>query len=342
MTPADNPAPGHYPSPPGYYGVPVIHRPHWKWLIVGYFFAGGISGASYAVAAIADLVGPDEDRPLVRAGRYLSLAALLPCPPLLVLDLGRPERFHHMLRAFNPRSPMSLGTWGFTIFGPVAALAATAQAAEDGLLGRGRLARLPSRIPPTAISAIGLPFGLFVAGYTGVLLAATAVPLWTKRALLLGPVFLSSAFSTATSALALLLALDRNTPTGALARLDRLERTALLAELALLAAWVARLGPTARPLTEGPTGAAFRHGTIAAGLTLPLLLGALKSILPSRAARPLTVAASLLTLTGGFLFRYAVVAGGQASADDPQATFDMTVTNKKPPSPSQGRGGLGG
>ena len=28
----------------GYYDVPVIHGPHWKWLSSGYFYFGGISG----------------------------------------------------------------------------------------------------------------------------------------------------------------------------------------------------------------------------------------------------------------------------------------------------------
>ena len=34
----------------------------------------------------------------------------------LVLDLGDPLRFHHMLRVFKPSSPMSLGTWCLTIY----------------------------------------------------------------------------------------------------------------------------------------------------------------------------------------------------------------------------------
>ena len=38
-----------------YYNVPVIHKPHWKWLIICYFFLGGISSASYVIAAIAEL-----------------------------------------------------------------------------------------------------------------------------------------------------------------------------------------------------------------------------------------------------------------------------------------------
>ena len=308
-----------------YYGVPVIHKPHWKWLIIVYFFLGGIAGAAYVVAAIADAIGAAPDRRIVRTGRYLSLAALIPSPVLLILDLGRPERFTNMLRVLKLRSPMSVGTWGLTGFGGFCAASAAIQAAQDGLLGDGRLARRVSRLPAGRIGALGVPLALFVAGYTGVLLAATAVPLWTKRALFLGPLFVSSALSTAVSAIIGILAAAPGTRPDTLDRLERLEVTAVLSELSLLTAWLTRLGPTARPLTEGTTGALVRHGVVGAGLVLPLWLHAAKRRLPPTVKRPLTVLASVLVLAGGFMLRYAVVVGGHASADDPQATFELTA-----------------
>ena len=70
--------------------MPVIHKPHWRWLIITYFFLGGIAGGSYAIASVAELVGGAGGRRITR-GRFISLAALLPCPLLLVLDLGRPS-----------------------------------------------------------------------------------------------------------------------------------------------------------------------------------------------------------------------------------------------------------
>jgi len=45
---------------------------------------------------------------------------------LLIADLGRPERFHHMLRVAKPSSPMSVGTWILTAYGPGSGLAAAA------------------------------------------------------------------------------------------------------------------------------------------------------------------------------------------------------------------------
>ena len=35
--------------------------PHWEWLIVLYFFLGGLAGGCYFLAALIDLFGRDED-----------------------------------------------------------------------------------------------------------------------------------------------------------------------------------------------------------------------------------------------------------------------------------------
>ncbi len=305
-----------------YYGVPVIHRAHWHWLIIVYFFVGGLAGACYAIASIAQLVGPKEDRQLVRAGRYLSFAALLPSPVLLILDLGRPERFYKMLRILKLRSPMSIGTWGLTVFGAFSAVSAAIEAAQDGHLGRSRAARVVAALPAKVIGAAGMPWGLFVAGYTGVLLGATAVPLWAKNALLVGPLFLASAFSTAASAIGLTLSAIPGTQRATLERLEHLERVAIGAELGLLAASKAQLGATAAPVTTGKLGALLRYGTVGSGLLLPLGLHTLVRMVGEKTGRRLGMLSSVLVLVGGFLLRYIAVVGGNASADDPRATFD--------------------
>ena len=168
--------------------MPVIHKPHWQWLIITYFFLGGIAGGSYVLASLAELSAARRGGASRRAGRFVSLAALLPCPLLLILDLGRPERFLNMLRVLKLRSPMSIGTWGLTAFGGFCALSALGEAARAGLLGEHTApARLGRRVPSRAVGVLGTLPAFFVSGYTGVLLAATAVPLWTKNYLLLGP-----------------------------------------------------------------------------------------------------------------------------------------------------------
>jgi formate-dependent nitrite reductase membrane component NrfD len=316
---------------PGYYGLPVIHRPHWRWLIIFYFFLGGIAAASYVVGSVALLFGGREGRQIVRASRYVSLAALIPSPILLILDLHRPERFLNMLRVFKFRSPMSVGTWGLVTFSAFSGLAALIQAERDGLFGRDTLpARLLRALPARVIALIGVGPAFFVSGYTGVLLAATAVPLWTRNYLLMGPVFLTSAASTGTAAIILVLTLARGTSYETLRRLQRLDGVTRLAELALLTAVRANLSPTlARPLMTGTTGRVFRVGVLGTGIGGPLLFHALGALRIVHHSRVVVAISAMLTLAGGLMLRYVMVMAGRASADDPEATFELTSVDGK-------------
>ena len=93
---------------------------------------------------------------------------------LLAADLGRPERFHHMLRVAKPSSPMSVGTWILVAYGPGNGLAAAAElwpASRRATLP-GRLLRLAARL--AGLSAAAAAPG--VASYTAALLSQTAVP----------------------------------------------------------------------------------------------------------------------------------------------------------------------
>jgi formate-dependent nitrite reductase membrane component NrfD len=313
-------------EPEGYYGLPVIHGPHWNWLVVAYFYLGGIAGVSYVLASIAELLGGPANRRIARTGRYLALATMLPCPPLLILDLGRPERFHHMLRVLKIRSPLSVGTWTLLTFSGFAGLSAVAQATRDGLLGQDTLpARFGQALPAKAIGAAGIAPAFFLSGYTGTLLGATAVPLWARNALLLGPLFLASSVSSASAALTLLLVAQRGATHETFARLEGLETVAQVAELGLLLAAQARLGPTiARPLAGGRLGAAYRFGVFGAGIGGPLALRLFNRLRGRQSGRADSALGALLTLAGGLLFRYVILYAGRQSADDPQATFAFT------------------
>ena len=96
----------------------------------------------------------------------------------LVHDLGRPERFHHMLRVAKPTSPMSVGTWILTLTArspgspPSARPVPAAGRLRDGLVGR--LLGLSGR-PAGLVAAVVAPA---VASYTAVLLTDTATPTW--------------------------------------------------------------------------------------------------------------------------------------------------------------------
>jgi hypothetical protein len=105
----------------------------WTWEVPLYFWFGGMAAGSSFVALACDLVGDERS---AAVARKVAVAALLPSPSLLVMDLGRPGRFYKMLRVVKPRSPMSMGAWALTLFGHLAAASVGAD-----LLGRRREAR---------------------------------------------------------------------------------------------------------------------------------------------------------------------------------------------------------
>jgi formate-dependent nitrite reductase membrane component NrfD len=294
----------------GYYGLPALKRPHWKWEIVLYFWAGGIAAGAYVIAAIADIFGDEYDRPIVRAGRFIALPLMILSPALLIKDLGRPEKFYNMLRIFKFKSPMSVGTWGLTFFGGFSGLSTLLE-----LLTPGDTIRTLRRV----VAILGTPFGFFVGGYTGVLLSATAIPIWFKNRLLWGPTFLASAFSTGVAAIQVALALSGHGNRHARAKLERAHMVGLATEASLLAAGLVQLGPTGEMLTRGKWSTLFMPGAIGLGTVVPLLLGLGRG----EAGRGRTLVSAVCTLIGGLIFRACIVYAGKDSADDARDYFAM-------------------
>jgi formate-dependent nitrite reductase membrane component NrfD len=309
-------------KPSTYYGIPLIKKAHWGWQIILYFFLGGIAGGSFLVATLADLFDAKKYASLIRSGRYLSFVCILASPVLLILDLGKPERFHHMLRVLKLRSVMSLGTWGLSTFGICCGFTTAHQMANDGLLNWfPPLARLLKALPVKVLETIGSPFGLFVASYTGVLLSSTAVPIWARARHILGPLFLTSGLSTALASLSLILSLGRNNEQ-TIAHLERAEIATMTTELGLLSALAPTLGPFGKPLYKGRLGNFFLLGTMANGVLVPLLIRLGWKVTRKATPRSANIALSLMVLVGGMILRYVWVVVGRASADDPQAVHD--------------------
>jgi protein NrfD len=286
--------------------------PHWGWWIILYFFIGGIAGTAFLLSSLLHLFGTPADRPLVRLGHYVAFVGAVISGMILSLDLTRPLRFWHMLiesntgrPMFKPWVPMSVGVWGFLLFGVFALLATLASLSEDrsdsGLLQSAPIRMLRRRGSLMAIAVLGSVFGLFLAGYTGVLLAVTNRPIWADSTLL-GLLFLVSGASTGAAAL-ILVAVWRGV--GHPASLDWLswvDRRVLLLELLVLVAFLVSLGSVAR-LFLGWWGLVLVVGVIGIGILAPLLL---ERRHPVPAARDLVRSASLILL-GGFLLRAVVL-----------------------------------
>jgi len=283
-----------------YYGRPVLKPPVWEWKIPAYLFTGGLSAGAALLAAGADLTDRPELRRTARVGGF---AALLASMYLLVADLGRPERFHHMLRVAKPSSPMSVGTWILVAYGPGSALAATAEVLPAAVRGTlpGRLLRLAAR--PAGLSAAVFAPG--VASYTAVLLSQTAVPAWHDARRELPFVFTGSAAASA-AGLGMLTA-----PVAEAGPARRLGAVGAAAEIVASRLIDRRPGLVTQAYT---TGRPHRLRKASEYLTLG---GAVTALTLARRSRVAAAVGGLALMAGSVLQRFGTFEAGVTSTKDP-------------------------
>src|SRR5262249_57900987 len=151
----------------------------------------------------------------------------------------------------------------------------------------------------------------YLGSYPGVLLACTAVPVWSGSRTILGPAFVATATATGAAATRLVL-VARGLPHGHPTRraLGTIESASMLTELSISALGERRLGDAARALRSGRPGLYFRSAKslVALGLSLRLLARRTR-------AREHELA-SVAYLAAGLLFRIAWVSAGEVSARD--------------------------
>jgi hypothetical protein len=277
-----------------YYGRSVIKEPVWGPSIAGYFFAGGLAGASASLALGANLVG---DERLARNATLIGLAGAAVSPVLLVADLGRPERFLNMLRVVKVTSPLNLGTW---------ILSGTATTL--GVAGACELLGILPRLKLVALGVAGV-LGLPLAAYTGALLADTAVPVWHDARHELPFMFVGGAAASAGAAAAMA------TPPPEAGAARRLAVAGAVLELAAGRVMERRLGPlVSEPYRQGSAGrlAMLSRRCTASGAGLLALAGR---------SRVGSLGGGALLLAGSLLERLAVSGAGLASARDPKYTI---------------------
>jgi len=280
--------------------------PHWTWFIIPYFFVGGLAGGAYFLSALLDWFGGAEDRPVIRTGYDVAAVGAILSGLLLTIDLGRPLRFWHMLFQsehfpaimFKGWSPISFGAWAILLFGLFAVLSALGARAEEGRLQmpalravggvvRGGVAKL--------VAGVGGLLGLFIAGYTGILLSVTNRPIWADSPWL-GALFLASGVSTGAAAL-ILLSPGRGATERTLGWLSSFDAKALVVELLVLIAFIVSLGSVNR-VWVSIWGLLLLVGVVWFGILAPLRMHAKR--------QPLASAAKLV-LAGGFLLRLATM-----------------------------------
>jgi hypothetical protein len=294
VRPAGAPFPQATPET-GYYGVPLLKEPQWKWEIPLYFFVGGAAGSAAVIASVADWLGADPE--LARDARWVALGGAALSGGLLVADLGRPARFLAMLRVFKPQSPMSMGAWILSAFS-----SATAAAAFTSWARNRYGESLPLAMVDEGAKAMSALFGLPFSNYTGVLIGATAIPVWNRNIRTLPVHFGASGVQAGVSILELL-------------GHDHPALNALAIGSAAWESWEGfhlerRSDPQLDPLKHGTSGWITRAGGVLSG-PIPLIL---RSIPAVRGDSRMRRAASYCGIAGSLLTRYGWMMAGKVSA----------------------------
>jgi formate-dependent nitrite reductase membrane component NrfD len=296
--------------------------PEWTWYILGYFFLAGLAGGSYFLATLLRYWGTPADEPVARLGFYVAFPAVALCPLLLTLDLTEPLRFWHMLvnttpgdvgLNFKSESPMSVGVWALSAFSVFVVVSFLDALVRDGKLGlplARRLSTLLSAEFGRVWHVLGSAFGLFVAGYTGVLLAVSNQPIWSDT-WALGGLFLASGL-TGSAALLLLLTHYRRDAEASRGVLEIAGRLFAALELLALAVFLLTL------IGDGALGEAFDFPWLL--LWVVALAGLVFELLPFGGGRlgvkagrvPAWAVAPSLVLMGVLALRAAVIFSAQA------------------------------
>lgn len=315
-------------------------------LVVAYLFLGGTGAGACAVAASLGLFADTDE--VCRAatarfrdgcgrwyGRFFggsltaAAASLSVGVVCLVADAGRPDRLLLLLTA-GPTSYVAVGAWVLSACLVLALLCA--------LAWRGVV---PVSVPLLrGLCALLLAAAVATAAYTGLLLAdMPAVPLWHSWWLPAAFVISSLSCGIAVVLAAALLTGCASAFSRTLHTLVRVDGALILAEAAVLVAWVASVwadagvgsADAARTATDeaalaslqlliaGPHAALFWVGLVGVGLALPIAVDVLalraaaswrSAPCASLAGQGALLASAFCVLIGGACLRAAVVAAG--------------------------------
>ena len=317
----------HLRARDAYKDVPILKAPTWRNEVAAYFFFGGLSAGAALIGSLAEVFGGERRKALARTAHYVSFAALLPCPPLLIDDLGMPSRFHHMLRIVKPSSPMNLGSWALLLHGAGATATVMRMLAAEDKLPVPFVGALLRLLPERLMAGLGIPSSFVLAGYTGVLLGTTSIPVWYTSPML-GGLFMSSSLASGAAATSLACGWSGRESHEEHQALAALGVTLGAAELGLLGGYMATSGDAAKHLTTGPEGALMLGAAAMMATALLLDIAVLVTGKKNKAASTL---AGVAALAGGAMLRWAVVRAGRVSSQDREGTLEAMKPRRGSP-----------
>ncbi|MBI1994848.1 MAG: polysulfide reductase NrfD [Deltaproteobacteria bacterium] len=281
--------------------IDVRPQREWGWLVISYLFLGGAGAGLFLVSLYLEHLW---------AG-VLGLLVLLVGTVLLLLDLGRPERFWRAF--FRPQTSwISRGCFFITLLFVLGVIELALQ--WPGLelpawLSEGTTLR-------TSLRVAGGGAAVLVMIYTGFVLAPSpAIPFWNSAFF---PIIFFAYSLLAGIDILILTSPMLPGPSLDLMLLERNQNYLVILCLLLVLSHVSVMSSSAvaaresiRLLTRGRWASLFLGGVIGAGLIVPLLL-ALPVVWEAQVQTvfALTFILALLRLFGDYLFRFLVMRVG--------------------------------
>lgn len=278
----------------------------WGWEIAVYFFIIGTAAMTFVYAAAPAVFGntfggiTKSIEPFQKIGLLLTLALLLISGPLLIMDLGTPERFLYPILYFHWTSPLSWGALFLPLFGLcVIGFFYALQSKRESWL--------------KTLGVLGMLLGLSMPLYTGLdLMVNQTRELWSNSTIPVLFVILSISSGTAVVAVTQLI---RNQLTGQAIELLRwfLYLSVGVTFALFLSHWVTLMYGSeelqqAWVIINSEFGFQFWGLTFVVGILVPLVLVAFPRY--GHDPRLLTLAA-VLSAIGAYTFRAVLIYAGQ-------------------------------
>ena len=300
----------------------------------------GMAGGAYFAAFLADRFTGGGNRQLLRLATYVGIPLAVIGVLLLIVDLGQPIRFWHLLTIFRVTSPMSMGTWILLAWVAIAVVLVILWWVERLLTEE--VARNLRRLS-ALLAGINVIFAVLLITYTGVLLAVSSQSLWVGT-ILLPALFVASAISTGVATV-IIAAITTNAisrggfpelkvalnqlfgttdwavPNRMIGRLAEADAIVIVIELVALigyAIWLASsslagAGAALGILLGGALAAPFWVGVVLLALLIPLWIDVANwgKELETKRVVGAIVFSSLSVLVGGLILRAVITIGGQ-------------------------------
>jgi formate-dependent nitrite reductase membrane component NrfD len=307
----------------------------WGLPVVAYLFLAGVGAGAMTVSSSVLLRGGGggfggHHFDVARYGAFLAPIPVMLGSAILVFELGSFQTGHwfkwlNLYMAIN-LSPMSIGTWLLTVFIGVSLIYAYTFWPRDAAPG-DKYDTLRK-----AAAWVGVPLGIAVAVYTGVLLGAMpSRPFWNSP--ILAMLFLLSSVSTGVAVIMLARAVVHKRKRGADDQVHYHESGYILtASDALLIGFeilviflflmfahltVGNVSQAVSVVLTGPLITQFWFWVVLVGLVVPALVE-LRYVIPRllyhhafAVPRGIEVVVPIAVLVGGFMLRYVVVVAGQ-------------------------------